>query len=173
LNKKTNLLAVTALFAAAITIVTYFHISVGSMGGYVHVGDAFIYLAASLLPLPYAIAAAAVGAGLADLLSGSLIWVLPTLIIKPLMAMMFTSRNQKLLNKRNVIAMFSAGIICIVGYAAAEVIILLVSGSEIEAALITAATSAVAGVLQPIASAMLYLIVAYAAGDKIKNQKIN
>ena len=52
-------------------------------GGYIHFGDAIIYLTATLLPAPYAIAAAAIGGGLADLLTAPM-WILPTIIIKML-----------------------------------------------------------------------------------------
>ena len=66
-----RLLTSAAMFAAMITLTTayLFHIPIGANGGYIHFGDAFIYLAASLLPMPYACAAAAIGGGLADFLS--------------------------------------------------------------------------------------------------------
>ncbi|CDG01693.1 ECF transporter S component [Clostridium chauvoei] len=54
---KTKRIVLTALFAAIICITTafIFHIPTGMNGGYIHIGDAFIYIAASLLPTPYAI----------------------------------------------------------------------------------------------------------------------
>ena len=62
-----------AIFAAVIYVFTaYLHVP--SFNGYTHIGDGFLYLAASLLPTGYAAAAGAVGAGLADLLSGYSIW---------------------------------------------------------------------------------------------------
>ena len=71
-----HLMAATALFAAAITVMTAYmlHIPIPT-GGYIHLGDALIYLAACLLPAPYAAAAAAIGAGMADLLTAPM-WVL-------------------------------------------------------------------------------------------------
>ena len=58
-----------AIFSAVIYVFTaYLHVP--SFNGYTHIGDGFLYLAASLLPTGYAAAAGAVGAGLADLLSG-------------------------------------------------------------------------------------------------------
>lgn len=58
----------TAVMAALTTLMTayIFHIPVGVNGGYVHLGDTMIYLAAAFLPLPYACAAGAIGGGLAD-----------------------------------------------------------------------------------------------------------
>lgn len=49
LRKPAILLAVSAMFAAMVTVTTayLFHIPIGSNGGYIHVGDAFIYLAAA------------------------------------------------------------------------------------------------------------------------------
>ena len=86
-KSKTNkllLLVLSALFAAMITVMTafLFHIPIGVNGGYLHFGDALIYLAASMLPTPYACIAAAVGAGLADIVSGAPIWAPFTLVIK-------------------------------------------------------------------------------------------
>ena len=52
----------TAVMAALTTLMTayIFHITVGVNGGYVHLGDTMIYLAAAFLPLPYACAAGAI-----------------------------------------------------------------------------------------------------------------
>ena len=64
-HEKMKNLTLSAMFAAVIMlmILYLFHIPVGSSGGYVHFGDAFIYLAACFLPMPYACGAAAIGAG--------------------------------------------------------------------------------------------------------------
>ena len=69
-HQKLYRLVTAALFAAAIAVMTAYmlHIPIPT-GGYIHIGDALIYLAACLLPAPWAMAAGAVGAGLADLLT--------------------------------------------------------------------------------------------------------
>ena len=89
MDSRQNLhrLVTAALFAAAIAVMTAYllHIPLPT-GGYIHLGDALIYLAACLLPVPYAAAAAAIGAGLADLLTAPM-WVLPTLLIKALIVL--------------------------------------------------------------------------------------
>jgi len=56
---KTKKITITGIMAALITIMTayVFHIPIGVNGGYVHFGDALIYLAATVLPAPYAMAA--------------------------------------------------------------------------------------------------------------------
>lgn len=58
-------ITVTAVFAAMITLMTayIFHIPTGMNEGYIHFGDALIYVAAAILPLPYACAAGAIGGG--------------------------------------------------------------------------------------------------------------
>ena len=120
-NQQTHLrqLVLTALFASAITVMTAYilHIPIPT-GGYIHLGDALIYLAACLLPLPYAAAAAAVGAGLADLLTAPM-WVLPTLVIKAVLVLFFTSKSERVLCPRNCAAVVMAGLFSPAAYALA------------------------------------------------------
>lgn len=124
IHQKLYRLVLTALFAAAITVMTAYllHIPIPT-GGYIHLGDSLIYLAACLLPSPYAVAAAAVGAGLADLLTAPM-WVIPTLIIKALTALPFTSQNERVLCPRNCVAIFVSGLISSVSYALAACLLL-------------------------------------------------
>lgn len=153
---KTKPLVFTALFASLIFMFTayIFHIPVGNGGGYVHLGDAFIFIAASLLPFPYALFAGAIGAGLADFACGAAIWIPATIIIKPLMALMFTSKGYKLLVKRNIAAPVLAGIICLAGYYVAEGIIY---GN-----FIAALASIGSGLIQFFGSMVLYYLLARA-----------
>lgn len=114
-------MTLTGLFAAMITLMTAYicHIPYGANGGYIHFGDALIYIAAVLLPRPYALAAAAIGGGLADLLTAPM-WAPATIIIKMLITLPFTSQNTKILNTRNIIAPFLALTISATGYYLAE-----------------------------------------------------
>lgn len=68
MNSQVKKLTFTALMAAMITIFTAYicHIPVGQNGGYIHFGDSLIYIAACLLPWPYAMTAAAIGGGMAE-----------------------------------------------------------------------------------------------------------
>lgn len=124
-HEKMKNLTLSAMFAAVIllTIVYLFHIPVGTAGGYIHFGDTFIYLAACFLPVPYACGAAAIGGGLADVMSGAAIWAIPTMIIKPLTALCFTSRRTQLLNRRNLFGTVLAGLISVGGYYLAEAVL--------------------------------------------------
>ncbi len=112
----------TAVFAAIVYVLTAF-LKVPTHQGYIHIGDGVIMLAAALLPMPYAMAAGAIGAGLSDFLSGYAMWVLPTVIIKVLTAAVFTSRKNTIINKRNMIAVVPAFIICVAGYYLASAVL--------------------------------------------------
>ena len=120
-GKALRRLTTTAVFAALITLMTayIFHIPVGMNGGYVHLGDSLIYLAAVTLPLPYACAAGAIGGGLADLLT-SPAWAPATIIIKMLICLPFSSKGKKLVTKRNTVATVIAFFISATGYYVAE-----------------------------------------------------
>ena len=121
-NRTTRRICLTALMSAIIYVFTAY-IHVPSHTGYTHVGDGFLYLAASLLPAPFAAAAGAIGAGLADLLSGYGIWATGTVIIKVLTAFCFTNRREKLVNKRNVLGILPALVLCVGGYYLYEALI--------------------------------------------------
>lgn len=152
-SNKIRLSAFTGLFAALIFLVTayLFHIPTPASGGYIHLGDAFVYLAASLLPLPYSIAAAGIGEGLSDLLTGSAAYALPTLVIKSAMALCFTAKGKKLLTRRNKIAAIPAGLICVGGYYVTEIFLLHS---------VTAPLGEIpANLVQALASALIYLLL--------------
>ena len=123
-QKNTKLLVISALLAAAIMVCTRFtSIPIFSGMGYVHIGDAIIFLAAALLPTPYAMISCAIGGALADLLSGFAAYILPTAIVKALMALMFAkSKSTKLLSGKNIFSVLLATIVLVVGYYIAEVI---------------------------------------------------
>ncbi|MCI2106429.1 MAG: TIGR04002 family protein [Intestinimonas sp.] len=158
-RSKLQKLVTAALLAAAVTIMTAFicHIPIGVSGGYIHFGDAIIYLAATLLPLPYAAAVGAIGGGMADLLT-SPAWAPATVLIKMLIVLPFTSRGDHFLCRRNVAAVFVSGLITIVGYYLADGI--LFGGW---AALVISVTG---NLVQAAGSAAIYLVLA-AALDKV------
>ena len=121
---KVRYLTTTALMAALVTIMTAYicHIPIGMNGGYIHFGDSLIYLAAVLLPRPYALAAAAIGGGMADLLTAP-IWALATIIIKMLIVLPFSSKTTKIVTLRNVFATVVAYFISGLSYFLAEYIL--------------------------------------------------
>lgn len=103
MHGKTIRIVTTGIFAAMITVMTAYicHIPYGANGGYIHFGDTMIYLAAVFLPRPYALAAAAIGGGIADLLTAPM-WMPATVIIKMLIVLPFSEKNNRLLSTRNI-----------------------------------------------------------------------
>ena len=157
---RNKYLTTSALFAALICVTTayVFHIPFGANGGYIHIGDTLIYLAAAILPLPYAMGAAALGGLFADLLTAP-IWAPFTFVIKALLACTFTSRKHNIVNKRNIVALFVAAIISIVGYYIAEVILF---GNAAAAVL-----SIVSSSIQALGSTILFVVFGLTL-DKMK-----
>ena len=151
-------LALSGLLGALVLVFTaWLHIPVGN--GYVHIGDAFIYLAAVLLPTPYALLTAVGGAVLADCLSGYALWAPASLIIKALTVLLFTSKKPKLLNLRNVLAPVGAGVLCAGGYYLYEAVLY---GDYA-----TPLLSVPGNLMQSLCSAVVFFLVAGA----LKNRK--
>ena len=120
-RQQTLNLTMTGVFAAMITIMTAYicHVPYGANGGYIHFGDALIYVAAVFLPRPYAMAAAAIGGGMADLLTAPL-WAPATIMIKMIITLPFTSKEGRILCPRNIIAPFLAALLSATGYYLAQ-----------------------------------------------------
>lgn len=164
---KTNRLrrlTMTALLTAMIMLLTAYvlHIPVGVNGGYIHLGDTMIYLSAALLPTPLAMAAAAVGGGLADVLSGAALWALPTAIIKALMVLPFTASQETLFNRRNALAPVISGVIGVAGYFFAELAIVMLSGGVFAAAVGGAVAAILPNVLQEVAGGCAFCLLSVA-----------
>lgn len=84
--KHTKKIVITALFAALIFCATFVIKIPTVTGGYVNLGDSLVLTSAWVLGSGYGIIAAALGSALSDLLGGYPIYILPTFIIKGLMA---------------------------------------------------------------------------------------
>ncbi len=150
-------MAVTAMFTALITVMTaYFQIKTVN-SGYIHFGDSMIYLAACLLPGPYAVFAASAGGAMADILSGAAVWALPTAVIKALNTVPFLIAVKLLKNKGSFSRIISketvamsviSGLITIVGYWLAEGIMFGFAASTV--------ASVLRGLVQPVGSAIIY-----------------
>lgn len=157
---KVKYLTLTGLIAAMITIMTAYigHIPFGANGGYIHFGDSLVYLAGVLLPTPYALAAAAIGGGLADLMTSPM-WAPATIIIKMLMTLPFSCKSSKIITPRNVFCATLIGyFINHTGYFFAEYILF---GS-----FSTAFFGSIGGVIQSGGSAIFFVIFGLAL-DKI------
>lgn len=175
-ERVTNIV-LAALFAALTTVMTayIFHIP-DAKGGYYHIGDGIIYLAGAILPMPYAIAAGAIGAGLADLLTAPM-WILPTMIIKSVMVLPFSSKSDRIITLRNIVGVVIGGLVTVVGYCLAEVAMVMLGvmpGGEagLGAAFATAfALSFPSAIIQPGGSAVLFIVLGLALdGIKFKQR---
>ncbi len=149
INVNTRLITLSAVFAAMTFALTMF-VHIPTAKGYIHIGDAVIFIAASLLPKPYAMASAAIGASLSDALSGYWIWVPATFVIKALTALAFTSKKPKMLCARNFTALVPALVLCVGGYG-------LYSGLVIYGSLPAGFIDAPANLFQTAASAAVYI----------------
>lgn len=86
---KLKRIVTSALFAALVCVVTAFVKIPLPVAGYVHLGDTFVFLACYFLPAPYAVVAAALGSGLADICVGYVAYAPITFVAKCLMALAF------------------------------------------------------------------------------------
>ena len=164
ISNKTRVLVSSALFAALICTTTacFLRIPVGN-GGYVHIGDTFIYLAAVLLPMPYAAISASLGAGMADILTGATNWAFATIIIKPILVLFFTNKSDKIINVRNIIAAIMAGVVGTILYMIAEGIMY----GSFQAAFVLS----IMGLIQPIGSFIVFVVLGLVF-DRIKIKEI-
>lgn len=172
----------SALFAAMIFALT-FSIKIPMPSGYIHLGDAMIYISACILPLPFAILSAAIGGAMSDFVGGYALYVLPTLLIKALIAAPFHAKSQRILTKRNSVCVVIAGLITVLGYYLSEAVLLAMAGSGATATFgtllaqgstwVAAARNVPENVLQAVGSGILFFVMALAL-DKIKiKEKIN
>lgn len=121
-SERIRRMCLSGVFAAVIFVFTaYFHIP--SHTGYTHVGDGFLFLAACLLPAPYAAFAGSAGAVLADCLSGYALWAPGTLAIKAVTALFFSGKSARIVCARNLLALLPSWAVCIGGYYLYEALI--------------------------------------------------
>ena len=160
-------LVLTGLFAALIYLFTSI-LKIPTGQGYTHAGDGMIFLAASILPTPYAIVAGAIGGALADGLTGFYIWMPATIVIKALTALFFTNKKDTIINARNLLGLIPSLILCIVGYSLYEGIFM---ADKLSLGAITSGfVQAPFYCIQIVVSSALYIAVGIAL-DKIKIKK--
>ena len=122
-KNHTKLLCISGIFSAIVFVVTaYLHIP--TYNGYVHCGDGFIFLSACILPMPYSILVGVLGAMLADLLTGFAIWAPGSMVIKGLIALLFSCQAKKIITTKNLVMLLPAALISIAGYYLYEAIII-------------------------------------------------
>lgn len=162
-------IVIAAMFAAMIAVMTAFVQIKTPTGGYVHLGDSMIYLTACFLPMPYAVAASAIGGGIADLLvyPETIIY---TIIIKAVNAVFFSAKENKLLTKRNALMTIPSGLVTVVGYSLSKLIRMLLAGDSLQSAVVNALWKMPENSIQAVASALIFILIA-AAFDKADIKK--
>lgn len=153
-SKKIRKMVTAGVFAAMIFVLTYF-VKVPVASGYVHFGDALIYICAGIIGGPWAILAGAIGEGLADLVGGYAVYAPATIIVKALIALPFifaAKNNDKLLNVKSALMTIPAGLITVGGYFIAD---LIIDKSY-------AIVDIPGNVIQAVGSAVIYIVLALA-----------
>lgn len=164
-SKTIKNLTSASLFCALILVATYFHTPMpNANGGYIHVGDAIIYLSASLLPTGYSILAASIGGALCDIVSGYTIYAPATFIIKALLCISFTSKKATLLNKRNYLASVFGILITTGGYYLAE--------SILYQNFIAPVASITGNIMQSVGSLVIYIVISLALDKSDVKKKL-
>ena len=150
INKK--LLTHSGVFAVIVllTTLTGAFAPIGE-GAYLHIGDAFIYLVALLLPTPYAVGAAVIGSSLADILLHSSIYIPATIVTKAAVVIVAKAllRYAKTPLMQDVLVSL-CGIVNILGYFLAECMMHGING---------AASGIMFNALQALACALVFMIV--------------
>ncbi len=154
MNKNVLKMVMTAMFTAMIFALTRF-VQIPVASGYVHLGDALIYIVASVLGGPWAFFAAAVGEAMADLTSGFAVYAPATLIIKLFIALPFvivSKKSEKILTPLTALFTILSGAITVFGYFVSDLII--------DKAY--AVVDIPGNVIQAVGSAVVFIIIAYA-----------
>ena len=122
-DSKVKYVTKTGMMAALIFIATY-AIKIPAPNGYTHLGDCLIFIAVLTLGTKRGALAAGIGAALSDMMSGFLIWVVPSFIIKAIMALIMGAFTYRLLPKRRfgwAVGAVIGGIVQIVLYTVVKI----------------------------------------------------
>ena len=157
-NQKGILYMCLAGVLTALVFVFTAYLHIPSVNGYVHIGDGFIYFAACLLPLPYALFVGAGGAALADCLTGYAVWAPGSAVIKALLVLCFSRKGKRLTSGRNWIALVPAAVVCVGGY--------YLYGSLLAGNFVAPLADVPGNVMQSVCSSVLFAVLAVAA-DKL------
>lgn len=106
-----------AVMAALCFLGTYLiQIPVPFTNGYIHLGDSMVFLSAVILGKKKGAVAAGFGSMLADLIGGWYIWIIPTLIIKALMAYVLGYILEKGIDKKTIASITSIYVVIWAGF---------------------------------------------------------
>ena len=119
-KSNTTKVVLTALMMCLIMIVTMFvRVPIPFTQGYVHLGDAMVFLAVLILGVRYGAVAAGFGAMLADIIGGFAAWAPWTFAIKGIMALIAYYTVKAMGNKKTaarIIGGIVAEVVMVLGY---------------------------------------------------------
>ena len=115
---KTRQLTLTAMMTAFVFVATFVP-KIPIPLGYVHLGNAAIFLAVMFFGRRVGILSGVIGSALADFLSGFPIWIVPTIFIKAAEAEIFW----RLREKNFLLGLIAAGLVMAAGYTLAGAIL--------------------------------------------------
>ena len=163
-NRKVLNMVYAAVFAAMIFALTRFiQIPVPGGAGYLHFGDAMIYIVASTLGGPWALLASALGAARAELASGFAVYAPISAIVKVLIAQPFVlvnKKSEKILTPLTICLTIPSGVITVLGYFLGD---LIVNRAY-------AVADIPMNIVQAVASAIIFVVIS-AAFDAAKLKK--
>ena len=137
-------LTMAGVLAALVFVLTYLpKVPVPVTGGYIHLGDGAIFLSVLLLG-PLGIPAAAIGSGLSDLIGGYMVYVVPTVVIKGLVAFIAWKLCRKDSWLSAIVAFTLAEAAMVLGYFAFEAVMYGVAAAA--AAILPNVIQGVAGI---------------------------
>ena len=124
-SNKTKTLVLAALMTGMIIVMTMIiKIPIPFTQGYVHLGDAMIFMAVLVVGWKYGAAAAGIGSALADLMLGAAMWAPWTLVVKGgmaiIMGLILKGGRENITALRQTVAMICGGLFMVAGYYVAE-----------------------------------------------------
>lgn len=161
-HNKTRELVTTALMAALVFVATFLiRIPNPLTGGYHHMGDSIIFIAVVLLGRKNGSIAAGIGGALSDFLAGAPIWILPTLVIKYIMAFIMGTiiKANPESKKLQIAGAVTGGIFQVVAYTLVNMLLI-----DPKAALLTIPNEA----LQTAVGIVIFVILSSALAGPLK-----
>lgn len=124
-SNKTKTLVLAALMTGMIIVMTMIiKVPIPFTQGYVHLGDAMIFMAVLVVGWKYGAAAAGIGSALADLMLGAAMWAPWTLVVKAgmaiIMGLILKGGKESITLRRQTVAMIFGGLFMVAGYYVAE-----------------------------------------------------
>ena len=169
METKTKKIVLAGLFAALACVATMIIKIPTPFNGYINLGDSVVLLCGWFLGPLAGFLAAGIGSALADHLSGYTIYVLPTFIIKGLMALaayaLFHAlqKSDKSLSLSRLVSALAAELIMVVGYfifAVIKYMIFVAPGTALGASIVASFVKIPGDIVQAVAGLVIGFLLA-------------